>query len=485
MMLQQTGKRPDPEPAAIRQPPHNVQLEQALLGAILMNNAAVDRLDGLVDAADFFDPLHGEIFSVAVATVRAGRVANPITLRTFFENAEPMAPDMTVPQYLGRLVVNATTIINTADYARSIHALSVRRRLIMVGEDIVNTAFDAPHDHTPEAQIEAAEKELTALAERHATGDESVPVSVAFDETIKRIEVSYKSGSRLVGISTGLTDLDTHIGGLEPGNLYSPGGRPGSGKTALVTGIAWHVAAHLGLPVDFYSLEMPRDQLAARILASVSGIPVERQRRGQIEPREFDALMHAAREQSKAPLHIDHRSGITIGQLQARARRMKRQHGTRLIVVDYIQLLAGSGNRRSDNRVNELTEITTGLKAMAKELHCPVIALSQLSRAVETRAEKRPQLSDLRESGSIEQDSDVVLFLYREEYYLAQQKPPETDIARFIEWQSKMRGVQGKAEVIVGKNRHGPTGTVELAFDGPLTRFSNLARDSQAERFHD
>lgn len=401
MMLQANPDRaPDrsdapQETGLARELPHNIEAEQALLGALLINNAVLDRIGDVIGPADFHDPLHGEIMRVAAATIEAGRVANPITLRASFEGSEPLSADMTVPQYLGRLVVNATTIINALDYARTLRDLAIRRHLIMIGEDIVTTAHDSRADIAPTAQIETAEQELCALAESHEQGEAAAPVSVAFDEAIARIEAGMKRGGKMAGISTGLADLDRRLGGLEDDALYIAAGRPGVGKTSFVLGLAWHAACH-EMPVDFYSLEMPRYQLAARLLSSETGIASDRMRRGDISDSEFADIMTANRRIARAPLHIDHRGGISIGQLQARARRNKRRHGTKLIVIDYIQLMRGSG-RRNDNRVNEVTEITTGLKALAKELHVPVLALSQLSRGVESRENKRPLLSDLRE----------------------------------------------------------------------------------------
>ncbi len=488
MMLKATpGHEPKPEPSATptaRELPHNIEAEQALLGALLLNNAVLDRIGDLVVPADFFDPLHGEIFSNATAMIQAGKLCSPVTIKTYFEHSAPLARDMTVAHYLGRLAVNATTTSNAADYARTVHDLAVRRALILIGEDIVAAAQDSRVDMTPESQIEAAERELTALAERRGAGDDAVPLSTALDETIARIEASMQRGGQMAGLSTGLVDLDRKLGGMSDGGLYIGAGRPGMGKTAFVVGIAWH-AARNGVPVDFYSLEMPRDQITERILSAETDIAGDRLRRGDVNEHEFVRVMEARDRIRHAPLMIDHRGGITIGQLAARARRQKRRHGTRLIVVDYLQLMAGSGLRRGDNRVNEITEITTGLKALAKELHLPILALSQLSRGVETRENKRPQLSDLRESGSIEQDADAVMFLYREEYYLDQSKPPETDFAKFSDWETKMAAVSGKAEVILAKNRTGPTALVEVAFDGKRTRFSNLARQDMTVARHD
>lgn len=464
-----------------RQMPHNIQAEQGLLGAVLVNNAVLDRIADIVVPADFYDPLHAEIFSVCSALIQNGKLVTPITLRTFFENAEPIDENLTVPQYLVRLATHAAVIISAPSYAQTVHDLATRRRLIMIGEDIVTASFNAEINAPPKKIIEEAERELYAIAERTGQPDAEVPISVAIDEALGRVEDGMRRGGRMSGIATGLIDLDLILGGLEDDALYIGAGRPGMGKTGFVTGIAWHVASKLGLPVHFFSLEMPRYQLANRILASITDINSDKIRRGDVTDAEY-RLLYDARERFKAtPLHIDHRGGLSISQLVARARRVKRLIGTRLLIVDYLQLMAS----RSDNRVGEITEITTGLKALAKELHVPVFALSQLSRAVETRQDKRPMLSDLRESGSIEQDADAVMFLFREEYYHQQVRPPESDIAKRFDWDAKQRQIEGKAEVAIPKNRAGMTGVVEVMFHGPTASFGNLARARDIGGRHD
>lgn len=465
-------------PSHWRQAPFNLQAEQALLGALLLNNDVLARVDDIVVPADFYEPLHAEIFSTASAMIGAGRVASPVTIRAYFETAEPINETLTVPQYLGRLAISATTIINARDYARTIHDLATRRRLIHIGEDIVNAAYDNTVEQPPDALIEEAERELCALAERSGQGDEVVSITTAMDEAIERIEAGIKRGGGMAGLSSGLIDLDRLLGGFEDDCLYIGAGRPGMGKTAYVVGLARHISKQ-GIPVHFYSLEMPRYQVANRILSAETGIDGDNIRRGKISDKEFRKIVEA-RNHFNAHLTIDHRGGMTIGQIMARARRIKRQNGTRFIIIDYLQLMAAS----ADNRVGAITEITTGLKSLAKELHVPILALSQLSRAVETRQDKRPMLSDLRESGSIEQDADAVMFMFREEYYHEQIKPPETDLARYMEWQQKQRQVANKAEIIVSKSRSGPTGIVEVMFDGPTTTFSNLAKTQHMEGYH-
>ncbi|MGL4396040.1 MAG: replicative DNA helicase [Hyphomicrobium sp.] len=477
------------EPLTFRQPPHNLEAEQALLGAVLVNNEALDRVSGFLAPAHFYDPLHARIFETLAALIHAGKTATPVTVKSFFENAEPINAGMTVPQYLGRLAASATTIINAAEYGRTIYDLATRRALIVIGEDLVNTAYDSAVDQPPKTQIEEAEGRLYGLAEQNKYGQGFESFGNALRTAIDMANSAFQRAGHLSGASTGLSDLDHKLGGLQRSDLIILAGRPSMGKTALATNIAYNVAkayrtepaadgtqtVSSGGIVGFFSLEMSCEQLATRILAEQAEISSEKIRRGMIDENEFRRLSETAHEMSQIPLFIDQTGGITIAQLSARARKLKRQHGLDLLVVDYLQLLAGS-KKGDANRVQEITEITTGLKALAKELHVPVIALSQLSRQVENREDKRPQLSDLRESGSIEQDADVVMFVYREEYYVERTKPAE-GTPEFADWMTKMSLASGKAEVIIGKQRHGPVGTVELSFEGQFTRFGNLARE--------
>jgi replicative DNA helicase len=479
------------EPQQFREAPHNIEAEQALLGAILINNEAMDRVSAFLEPVHFFDPLHGQIYETAAKMIQAGKQATPITLKTFFDSAEPIDANLTVPQYLGRLAASATTIINAEDYGRTIYDLAVRRQLIVLGEDLVNSAYDAPIDFPPESQIQEAETRLYDLAERGKYGQGFMSFGTALTHAIDMANAAYERDGHLSGLATGLNDLDNKMGGLQPSDLIILAGRPSMGKTALVTNIAYNIAKTYrsekqpdgtektidGGRVGFFSLEMSAEQLATRILSEQSEIASERIRRGMIDENEFRKLVAVSQEMSRAPLYIDQTGGISIAQLAARARKLKRQKGLDLLIVDYLQLLSGS-SKRGDNRVQEITEITTGLKALAKELTVPIIALSQLSRQVEAREDKRPQLSDLRESGSIEQDADVVMFVFREEYYVERQKPRE-GTTEFNDWQTQMMAVSGKAEVIIGKQRHGPVGTVQLAFESQFTRFGNLAREYQ------
>ncbi|MGD9867985.1 MAG: replicative DNA helicase [Hyphomicrobiales bacterium] len=473
-----------------RAQPHNIEAEQALLGAILVNNDAADRVTAFLDARHFFDALHGRIFETATRLIMAGKRATPITLKTFFETEEPIG-DLSVAQYLGRLAANATTIINAEDYGRTIYDLAIRRSLIGIGEDMVNTAFDAPIDAPPARQIEDAEQRLYELAETGKYGSGFEPFAAALTSAVDMAAAAYQRDGHLSGVATGFKRLDLQVGGLQASDLIIVAGRPAMGKSALATNIAYHVASKHraeaqpdgsmktvdGAIVGLFSLEMSAEQLATRIVSEQSGIPSSKIRRGDITREEFDRLVEISQEMQHLPLYIDQTGGISVAQLAARARRLKRQHGLDLIIIDYLQLLSGSSRRASEGRVQEVSEITTSLKALAKELNVPIVALSQLSRQVEQREDKRPQLADLRESGSIEQDADVVMFVFREEYYLERTKPSEGD-EKFGDWVQKMERAHGKAEIIIGKQRHGPTGTVELQVEGLLTRFSDLADES-------
>jgi len=467
--------------------PHNLEAEQALLGAILINNEAFYRVSDLLEPSHFSEPIHGRIFEIAAEIIRSGKTATPVTVKTFLP-ADFDAAGMSAPQYLARLAAEATTIINAADYGRSIYDLALRRSLILIGEDMVNIAYDAPVDMAPKSQIEDAERRLFELAESGRFEGGFSNFETALTHAIDMASAAYKRDGHLSGIATGLDDLDRLVGGFQHSDLIILAGRPGMGKTALATNVAFNIARAWegetepdgtmktvnGGIVGFFSLEMSAEQLATRIIAEQTAIPSSEIRRGSIHEDQFARIVEMAREMQKIPLYIDQTGGLSIAQLAARARRLKRQRGLDLLIVDYIQLLQ-SGSRRGDNRVQEVTEITNNLKALAKELNVPILALSQLSRQVEQRDDKRPQLADLRESGSIEQDADVVMFVFREEYYLKNRKPKE-GTEEFFKWQAEMEAQAGRAEVIVGKQRHGPTGTVELQFDADVTRFSSLAK---------
>jgi len=474
-----------------RTSPHNIEAEQALLGAILVNNEAFYRVSDFLEPRHFFEPVHQNIYEITGSLIRVGKIANPVTLKTFLP-ADVDIAGLTVSQYLARLAAEATTVINAEDYGRTVYDLAIRRSLIVIGEEMVNVAFDAPVDFAPRDQIEDAERRLYELAETGKYDGGFQRFAAALTTAVDMAARAYQRDGRLSGLATGLQDLDRMMGGLQASDLVIVAGRPGMGKTSLATNIAYNIArawqgevlsdGHRetvnGGIVGFFSLEMSAEQLATRIISEQTEIASYRIRRGEIDPGDFDRLATAAREMETIPLYIDETGGLAIAQLAARARRLKRQKGLDLLVIDYIQLLQGSTRRAAEGRVQEVTEITTGLKALAKELNVPILACSQLSRQVESRDDKRPQLSDLRESGSIEQDADVVLFVFREEYYL-KNKEPRAGTDEHFKWQTDMEAVHGKAELIIGKQRHGPTGTVQLQFKADVTRFSDLADESR------
>ena len=483
-----------PEPQ-YRSAPHNIEAEQALIGAILVNNEALYRVSDFLEPQHFFEPIHQQIYELASQLIRAGKIASPITLKTFLP-ADFDIGGLNASQYLARLAAEATTVINASDYGRTVSDLAVRRNLIRIGESMVNVAFDAPVDFAPREQIEDAERQLYELAETGRYGAGFQRFAQALTTAVDMAARAYQRDGRLSGLATGLKDLDAKMGGLQSSDLIIVAGRPGMGKTALATNIAYNVArawagethadGHMktvnGGIVGFFSLEMSAEQLATRIISERTGISSSSIRRGGIGEADFEQIKDVSIELQHLPFYVDETGGLSVAQLAARARRLKRQRGLDLLVIDYIQLLQGSSRRAAESRVQEVTEITTSLKALAKELNVPIMALSQLSRQVENRDDKRPQLSDLRESGSIEQDADVVLFVFREEYYLSNKEPrPGTE--EHLKWQTEMDAVLGKAELIIGKQRHGPTGTVQLQFDARVTRFGDLAREgSQPER---
>jgi len=476
------------EDKSFRLAPHNVEAEQALLGAILLNNDAFYRVSDFLEAVHFYEPVHRDIYEVAGKIIRAGKSADPTTIKTHLP--EQLLPDVTMAQYLAKLAAEATTVLNAADYGQAIYDTAIRRNLILVGEEMVSVAYDGSDvEMTPNKQIEKVEGELFQLAEKGRYDGGFQNFSSALSASIQMAGEAYQRDGGLSGVATLLDDLDRQMGGLQKSDLIILAGRPAMGKTSLATNIAFNVAKSWkgdvapdghqkttnGGIVGFFSLEMSSEQLATRILAEQAEISSSDIRRGRIHDSQFSKLVDVSNMMSKLPLYIDDTGGISVAQLAARARRLKRQKGLDFLVVDYLQLLSGSSKASSQNRVQELTEITTTLKALAKELEVPIVALSQLSRQVESRDDKHPQLADLRESGSIEQDADVVLFVYREEYYLKNKEPKE-GTPEHMTWQGEMEKVHGKAEVIIAKQRHGPTGTVQLSFEAQYTRFGNLAR---------
>jgi replicative DNA helicase len=487
MADQNVLRLPGGDQKSFRLAPHNVEAEQALLGAILVNNEAFYRVSDFLLPEHFYEPVHREIYEVCGKIIRAGKTATPITVKTFLP--DQLVADVTMPQYLARLAADATTVLNASDFGQSIYDLALRRNLIQIGEEMVATAYDSDVEETAGKQIEEAEKQLFDLAEKGRYDGGFQPFNEALRDAIAMAGEAYSRDGTLSGTATGLTDLDRLMGGLQRSDLIIIAARPAMGKSALATNIAFHVARSWkgeitpdghrkttnGGQVGLFSLEMSAEQLATRMLAEQAEISSSDIRRGNIHESQFGKLVDVSNQMAQIPLYIDDTGGLSVAQLAARARRLKRQRGLDLIIIDYVQLLTGSSRRASENRVQELTEITTTLKALAKELDVPIIALSQLSRQVENREDKHPQLSDLRESGSIEQDADVVLFIYREEYYLKNKEPRE-GTPEHLAWQGEMEKVHGRAEVIIGKQRHGPTGTVQLSFEAQFTRFGNLAR---------
>ncbi|RCL03822.1 MAG: replicative DNA helicase [Candidatus Tokpelaia sp. JSC161] len=470
-----------------RKMPHNIEAEQLLLGALFINNDAFDRVSDFLQAKHFFEPLHATIYKIISKFINAGKHADPVTLKPFIP-ADKKIGNITVFNYTIRLMGEALTVINAKDYGRIIYDLYIRRSLINIGEDIINTAYDSPMDLPPLRQIENAEKHLFQLAEtgKYENGFENF--SEALSKAVTMMESALKRSSNLSGLSTHIHALDTCIGGMHPSDLIIIAGRPGMGKTSLATNIGFNIALTYqeniqqknlheteGGIVGFFSLEMSSEQLATRIISEQLKISSSKMRNGNITEYEFTKMMQKMQNMQKVPFYIDQTGGISINQLTARARRLKRQHNLHLLIVDYIQLITTSS--RQVNRVQEITEITMRLKSLAKELNIPIIALSQLSRQVESREDKRPQLSDLRESGSIEQDADIVLFVYRKEYYM-KNREPKVGTEEHAQWQSEMESIFGKAEIIIAKQRHGPTGTAELAFQAEFTRFSDINQNN-------
>ncbi|HEY7990662.1 MAG TPA: replicative DNA helicase [Stellaceae bacterium] len=489
--------------AIYRTPPQNLEAEQALLGAILVNNEAYRRVAEFLLPEHFAEPVHQRIYGAIRTLIERAQIANPVTLKNLFDQDGALA-EIGGAQYLARLAANVVTIINAADYGRQIYDLHLRRQLINIGEDVVNDAYSYDLEREAKLQIEAAEKKLFDLATLGEYGSGFQAFNVALKQAIDLAEAAFQKGGKTIGVGTGFADLDKTLGGLHPSDLIVLAGRPSMGKTALATNIAFNAArayragkaadgrtiAEDGGVVGFFSLEMSAEQLATRVLSEQSGVSSDRIRRGDVSGADFDKFVQAAQALSSMPFYIDDTPALSITGLRTRARRLQRSHGLDIIVIDYLQLLRGSGDGPgSDNRVQEVSEITRGLKALAKELNVPVLALSQLSRQVEAREDKRPMLSDLRESGSIEQDSDVVIFIYREEYYLSRGQPtqrPEEANDKFNEryerWRKRLEEVHDTAELLIAKQRHGPINNITLRFDSHTTRFDNYVRsDHHAE----
>ncbi len=473
------------ESLAFRQAPSNIDAEQALLGAILVNNDAIQHLGDSLHPEHFFEPLHGRIFDAIQKFNNKGLNANPVTLKHYFDQDEALA-DIGGGAYLTKLAAAAIHVINIADYSNMIYDLALKRQLIGIGEEMVNVAYEHQIDIPATSQIESAEQRLFNLSVE-GTGDRGFrAIKHSLIGAIKQAEFAFKHDG-VVGVTTGLIDMDKMLGGLQKSDLLILAGRPSMGKTALATNIAYNAAKWMAdhvrennLPqkemgsVGFFSLEMSAEQLSTRLLSSASRLNSSSIFKGTISSEEFNHLVRTSNEMAALPFFIDDTPALSIAGLRTRARRLKRMHNLKLLVVDYLQLLRGSNQKASDGRVQEVSEITQGLKAIAKELDIPVIALSQLSRAVEQRPDKRPQLSDLRESGSIEQDADVVMFVYREEYYVGREEPPMDKADLYAKWQADMERVHNMADVIIAKHRNGPIGNVQLRFNGNLTQFENL-----------
>jgi replicative DNA helicase len=489
----------DDETTLLRTPPHNFEAEMALLGALLANNRAFDRVSEFLRADHFADARHGRIYEALGKLIERGLIANPVTLKNYFEQDNALA-EIGGTQYLARLAGSVVTVINALDYAKTIFDLHLRRQIIALGEEMVNRAFAFDLDAEAKQQIESAEQRLFDLATTGEIEGGPAPFSRALGAAIDLAQTAYKRDSHVTGVTTGLRDLDKKLGGLHPSDLVVLAGRPSMGKTALATKVAFSAALAYkerrnddgslevieGAKVAFFSLEMSSEQLATRLLSEETEIPSDKIRRGEVKGEDFPRFVEVSQRLARVPLFIDDTPALTVSALRTRARRLKRQHGLGLIVVDYLQLLSPPHGTRPENRVQEISAITRALKALAKELNVPVLALSQLSRAVEQREDKRPQLSDLRESGTIEQDADVVMFVYREQYYHEREVPAkradESDERfndRYAKWQEHGEKIHNVAESIIAKQRHGPIGSVRLFFDGAFTKFDNFADAGQ------
>ncbi len=459
--------------------PSNLEAEQALLGSILVNNDIIDEIANIINPTSFFDPAHTKIYEVIETLNNKGMIANPITLKNYFEK-DNMLDEVGGTEYLVKLTRFSASAKQSIDYAKIIHEMYLRRELVLISDNLSSDTFNTK-ELNAEKIIENTEKSLFDLAERGSFSQSFLKFNQALDQTIEMATQAMKSDRGIVGVPTGLSDLDEKLGGLHKSDLVIIAGRPSMGKTALATNIAYHAAQNImskqeKSSVAFFSLEMSSEQLSTRILSEQAKIKSDDIRRGKVTEEEINRYIETSRNIYNLPLFIDETPAITIATLSNRARRIKRLFGVSLIVVDYIQLMRSNSNKKNEGRVQEISEITQGLKALAKELGVPILALSQLSRAVEQRDDKQPQLADLRESGSIEQDADVVMFVYREAYYL-ERKEPKLGSIEHAEWRSKMNDVHGLADIILGKQRHGPTGVVKVEFEGIYTKFKDLRRN--------
>ena len=453
--------------------PNNIEAEQSIIGSILINNEIFDEINMLINSKNFFDPMHQKIFLAIEKLIYSGMLASPITLKNQFENEKD---DLNIPDYLVKITKFSTSSRQAIEYSKLIYDLYVKRELIKLSENIIDVAKLNDLEHKGQTIIENFEKSLFDLAEKGSISSSIIKFDQALKMTMESATNAYKNEEGIVGVPTGLTDIDDRLGGFHKSDLIIIAGRPSMGKTALATNIAFNAAKKIqqnnkNSTIAFFSLEMSSEQLSTRILAEQSRIKSNDIRRGKISEEEFDKFIETSKNISDLPLYIDETPAISIAALSNRARRIKRLYGLDMVLVDYIQLMQST--RFREGRVQEISEITQGLKALAKELSVPVVALSQLSRAVESRDIKKPQLSDLRESGSIEQDADVVMFVYREAYYLEKLEPRPATVEH-AEWQSKMSEVSNLAEIIIGKQRHGPTGNIMLEFEAMFTKFKDI-----------
>ncbi len=453
--------------------PNNIEAEQAVIGSILVTNEIFDDINTIISYLNFYDPMHQKIFNAIESMIYKGLLANPITLKNYFENEKD---EINIPEYLVKITKFSTSARQAIEYSKIIYDMFVRRELIKISDQIIDDAKENDLNVSGQNIIENSEKLLYDLAEKGTFSSSLIKFDDAMKQTIEMASAAYKNEGGIVGIPTGLRDLDDRLGGLHQSDLIIIAGRPSMGKTSLATNIAFNAAQNIQesgkkSSVAFFSLEMSSEQLSTRIISEQARISSNDIRRGRISDEQFDQFLETSKNISELPLFIDETPAISIAAVSNRARRIKRLHGLDLIVVDYIQLMKGSLNNK-DGRVQEISQITQGLKAIAKELGVPVLALSQLSRQVEQRDDHKPQLADLRESGSIEQDADVVMFVYREGYYLQRKEPREATVEH-AEWQAKMNEVAHLAEIIIGKQRHGPIGKVTLEFEERFTKFKD------------
>ena len=477
----------NPNTPSLKEMPHNLEAEQGLLGAILLNNDVLFDISEIIDIDHFYEEIHKKIYEVINKIVSKGQLATPITLKSYFE-IEKSLEEIGGSNYLARLANAAVSLDYAKNYAQIIYDLSVRRSLYNLGGKLSYTAIESDMSINPSDLVEEAEKDLYQISEKGTQAHNVQTFKSSIEEAVELATKAFEKDSSVVGVSSNFRDLDQKLGGFHPSDLIIIAGRPSMGKTSLATNIAFNIAknAHDNSDMDstvlFFSLEMSSEQLATRILSEQSKISSNEIRKGNLSENDLDSLVGVSKKILEIPLFIDDSPAISIATLASRARRLKRKHGLGIILVDYLQLVRPAKHSRNESRVLEISEITQGLKALAKEMNIPVIALSQLSRQVEQREDKKPQLSDLRESGSIEQDSDVVMFIFREEYYL-EKSAPTPGTADFMEWQQKMEKIHGQADLLIGKQRHGPTGNIKLSFESKFTRFGNFISNEQSSSY--